>query len=53
MTRWVARLLAANVVMFALGAAMPEIPALLAFRPRYFLQQPWTAFTYMFLHAGP
>lgn len=53
MTRWVARLLAANVVMFALGEAMPQIPALLAFRPRYVLQQPWTAFTYMFLHAGP
>jgi membrane associated rhomboid family serine protease len=53
MTRWVARLLAANVVMFALGAAMPEIPAMLAFRARDVFQQPWTAFTYMFLHAGP
>jgi membrane associated rhomboid family serine protease len=53
MTGWVARLLVANVVMFVLGETMPQIQGMLAFRPRYVLQQPWTAFTYMFLHAGP
>jgi membrane associated rhomboid family serine protease len=53
MTSWVARLLAANVVMFALGEAMPELKFALALRPRYVLQQPWTSITYMFIHGGP
>lgn len=52
MTPWVARLLAANVAMFALGAAVPDLWVFLALRPRYVLQQPWTPITYMFVHAG-
>jgi membrane associated rhomboid family serine protease len=52
MTPWVARLLAANIVMFALGEAMPELWFSLALRPRLVLQQPWTPITYMFMHAG-
>src|ERR687895_296568 len=53
MTPWVARLIAANVVMFALGEAMPELGWILPLRPRLVLQQPWTPITYMFMHAGP
>lgn len=52
MTPWVARLVAANVGLFALGAVMPDLWTVLALRPRYVLQQPWTPFTYMFVHAG-
>jgi membrane associated rhomboid family serine protease len=52
MTPWVARLIAANVVMFALGEAMPELGWILPLRPRFVLQQPWTPITYMFMHAG-
>lgn len=52
MTPWVARLLAANVVMFALGAAVDGLWLTLALRPRLVLEQPWTPITYMFVHAG-
>jgi membrane associated rhomboid family serine protease len=52
MTPWVARLLAANIVMFALGEAMPDLWLTLALRPRFVLQQPWTPITYMFVHGG-
>jgi membrane associated rhomboid family serine protease len=52
MTPWVARLIATNVALFALGYAMPDLWATLALRPRYLLQQPWTPITYMFVHAG-
>ena len=52
MTPWVARLLAANVAIFALGAAIPDLWMTLALRPRFVLQQPWTPITYMFVHAG-
>ena len=52
MTFWVARLLAANVVMFFLTEAVDGLWVILALRPRLILQQPWTPFTYMFVHAG-
>lgn len=52
MTPWVARLLAANVALFALGEAVPGLWLTLALRPRYVLLQPWTPITYMFVHAG-
>lgn len=52
MTPWVARLLAANIAMFALTVFMPDLWLTLALRPRYVLQQPWTPVTYMFVHAG-
>lgn len=52
MTPWVARLLAANIAMFALTMFMPDLWLTLALRPRYVLQQPWTPITYMFVHAG-
>ena len=52
MTPWVARLIATNVAMFALGFVVPDLPRMLAFRPRYLLLQPWTPITYMFVHGG-
>jgi membrane associated rhomboid family serine protease len=52
MTFWVARLLAANVVVFFLTEAVDGLWVIMALRPRLVLQQPWTPFTYMFVHAG-
>jgi membrane associated rhomboid family serine protease len=52
MTFWVARLLAANVIVFFLTEAVDGLWVMLALRPRLVLQQPWTPFTYMFVHAG-
>jgi membrane associated rhomboid family serine protease len=52
MTRWVARIIAANAVMFLLTSASPEVERALMFVPAEALLRPWTAFTYMFLHAG-
>jgi len=52
MTRWVLRIIAANAVMFLLTNASPEIARQLMFVPALALVRPWTAVTYMFLHAG-
>jgi membrane associated rhomboid family serine protease len=52
MTPWVARLIATNVAMFALGFVVQDLMPMLAFRPRYLLLQPWTPLTYMFVHGG-
>lgn len=52
MTFWVARLLAANVVVFFLTEAVDGLWVIMALRPRLVLQMPWTPFTYMFVHAG-
>lgn len=53
MTLWTRRLLIANVVVFAatyFGGGGP--PMSLAFVPALLAARPWTAVTYMFLHAG-
>ena len=52
MTPWVLRLLIANVAIFFLTAAQPMVARLLAFVPAAILARPWTAVTYMFVHAG-
>ena len=52
MTFWVARLLAANVLVFLLTETVDGLWMILALRPRLVLQMPWTPFTYMFVHAG-
>lgn len=52
MTRWVSRLIGANVVVFLLTMSQPHLGAVLAFSPSEFMTRPWTAFTYMFVHAG-
>lgn len=55
MTTWTRRLLIANIAMFFVTGASLELWYLLQLNPQRILVQPWmvfTAFTYMFLHAG-
>ncbi len=52
MTPWVRRLLIANVVAFIATRLAPQLYYALAFVPALALVRPWTAVTYMFLHAG-
>lgn len=54
MTPWVLRLLVANVAVFFLMSAAPDLVPLqsLAFNPRAAFVRPWTFVTYMFLHGG-
>lgn len=53
MTPWVTRLLIANVAAFLLQQAMgPQWELMFVFHPAFVLARPWTAITYMFLHAG-
>src|SRR5262245_20762792 len=52
LTPWVKRLLVANVVVHVLvQLAGPLVYQIGAYVPALVLQRPWTAFTYMFLHA--
>ncbi len=52
MNSWTSRLILANVVMFILTNLQPGITVHLMFVPARLLEQPWTLFTYMFLHDG-
>ncbi len=52
MTRWVQRLLIANVLVYFLQQTMPGLEVQLAFIPTLILARPWTIVTYMFVHAG-
>jgi membrane associated rhomboid family serine protease len=52
MTRWVMRLLIANVGMYFVQQTMPGVTDALMFVPVYVLRQPWTIVTYMFLHGS-
>src|SRR5471032_1459646 len=52
MTRWVLRLLIANIGMFFVQQTMPGVTESLMFVPVYALRQPWTIITYMFLHGS-
>lgn len=52
MTPWVLRLLLANVAVFFVTAAQPQVGNLLALWPHFILYRPWGIFTYMFVHAG-
>jgi len=54
-TPWVLRLIAANAVVLLLMRTIfisPELASALAFSPADALREPWTFFTYMFVHAG-
>jgi membrane associated rhomboid family serine protease len=51
MTLWVRRLLVANAVVFLLTSLQPGLSLALAFYPPGVLARPWTAITYMFVHA--
>lgn len=52
MTPWVRWLLAANVGMFLLTNAFPQIVPQLVLVPALIPERPWTLVTYMFVHAG-
>ncbi len=52
MTRWVLRLLVANVVMYFITQFYPELQLQLWLVPAWILQRPWTLVTYMFLHGS-
>lgn len=52
LTPWVTRLLAANVVVFVLQVAVPQLTPALWLVPAELLGRPWSAVTYMFLHGG-
>ena len=52
MTPWVRRIITANVAVFLITYAQPEVGNALAFSARSALSAPWTIITYMFVHAG-
>jgi membrane associated rhomboid family serine protease len=50
-TRWVRTLLIANIAMFFLQQTVPGVYEVQVLVPANLLVRPWTAITYMFLHA--
>ncbi len=52
MTKWVKRLLIANVIVFVACQAYPALYGPLILVPRFVLYRPWTVVTYMFLHEN-
>jgi membrane associated rhomboid family serine protease len=52
MTRWVQRLLIANIGMYFVQMTMPGVTDALMFSPSLAFSRPWTFVTYMFLHGG-
>jgi membrane associated rhomboid family serine protease len=49
-TPWVQRLMIANVLVYFLQLAMPDVTSMLVFVPAAILVRPWTLITYMFAH---
>jgi membrane associated rhomboid family serine protease len=52
LTTWVRRLLIANIAMYFITAASPQLMGLLILYPPAILLRPWTVVSYMFLHGG-
>ena len=52
MTPWVRLIVIANIVAFFGEMQFPQLTEALVLVPALIPQQPWTVFTYMFLHAG-
>ncbi|MBI1805382.1 MAG: rhomboid family intramembrane serine protease [Ignavibacteriae bacterium] len=52
MTPWVTRLIIANGIIFVLSRINPAVVDNLILVPAFIASRPWTAVTYMFLHAG-
>jgi membrane associated rhomboid family serine protease len=50
LTRWVLRLIIANVAIYVLTVLRPPFMQFLSFVPALFLERPWTIVTYMFAH---
>ena len=51
MTPWVLRLIVATIVMHFIASSSPELMRALVLVPGLLPVRPWTAITYMFLHA--
>lgn len=52
MTPWVKRLLIANIGVYLLQQAYPELTSILAYSRAGVLTAPWTPITYMFVHGS-
>jgi membrane associated rhomboid family serine protease len=52
LTKWTGLIIVANIAIYFWSAQFPEQAEAFVFRPAVFLVRPWTAITYMFLHAG-
>ncbi len=52
MTRWVSRLIYANLAVFLVTSLQPQAMPLFWLVPAGILYRPWTPVTYMFLHGG-
>lgn len=52
MSRWVLRLIVANVLVFLLQQARPGVTQAFEFVPVLVTTRPWTLITYMFLHGN-
>jgi membrane associated rhomboid family serine protease len=52
MTFWVLRFMGANVVVFLLSMAVPQVMTTGMLVPIWVFARPWTIVTYMFLHAN-
>src|ERR1051325_2575033 len=52
MTKWVQTLIIANVIVFFLQQTVPGLTEMFMYIPFFVLRQPWTLWTYMFLHGG-
>jgi rhomboid family protein len=52
MTKWVGLLIIVNVAVYFMQSQTPELANALAFVPALALIRPWTAITYMFVHAN-
>lgn len=52
MTFWVLRIIAANIVVFLLSMAVPQVMTAGMLVPIWVFARPWTIITYMFLHAN-
>ena len=52
MTPWVTRIIIANVAIFVVTVAAPDVSSALMLVPALVPVRPWTLITYMFLHSG-
>ena len=52
LTKWTGLIIIANIAAYLWSTQFPEQAEAFVFRPGLLLLRPWTAITYMFLHAG-
>lgn len=51
-SKWTGLIIIANIAVYLWSSQAPEQADAFAFVPARFIARPWTAFTYMFLHAN-